>query len=70
MDSEISVNRIKLQTQTSWINSQLINKIYNVIIQFHDFKCCHTYREANFVVDSLSKYNDVISSPRLFLTDL
>lgn len=70
MDSEISMNWIKLQTQTSWTNSELINKIYNIIIQFHDFKCYHTCREANFVADYLSKHSHTISSLRLFFTDL
>lgn len=44
MDSELSMKWTNHQTYTSWLNSHILSKIYGVIIQFINFRCCHNYR--------------------------
>lgn len=69
MDFELSVNWIKHKTKTSWLNSQILSKIFITTKQFQDFRCPHTYRETNFAADCLAKYNHAITAPKLFFTE-
>ncbi|XP_049378041.1 uncharacterized protein LOC125842768 [Solanum stenotomum] len=67
VDSQLLVDCIENKTNPHWgINTQLL-KLQALTRQANEFKCKHTFREANFVADSLSKYSHKITSPQIYL---
>uniref|UniRef100_M1DRY4 RNase H family protein n=1 Tax=Solanum tuberosum TaxID=4113 RepID=M1DRY4_SOLTU len=66
VDSQLLVDWIRHKTNPHWsINTQIM-KLQALIKQTHEFRCKHTFREANFVADSLSKHSHKITSPQLY----
>ncbi|KAH0655392.1 hypothetical protein KY285_030274 [Solanum tuberosum] len=66
VDSQLLVDWIMHKTNPYWsINTQIM-KLQALIKQTHEFRYKHTFREANFVADSLSKHSHKITSPQLY----
>ncbi|XP_015161328.1 uncharacterized protein [Solanum tuberosum] len=63
VDSQLLVDWILHKVNPHWSINTHIEKLQALIEQTDEFKCKHTFREANFVADSLSKHRQTITSP-------
>jgi len=57
VDSELVIKWLSKQITLPWILQQYIRELQNLIQQLEQFKCTHTYREANNTADYLSKFS-------------
>ncbi|KAH0692184.1 hypothetical protein KY285_019281 [Solanum tuberosum] len=55
VDSELLTIWLKQNTQPPWKLQGYVQEIQSLISQCVSFQCIHTYREANFTADFLSK---------------
>ncbi|KAH0661509.1 hypothetical protein KY284_026440 [Solanum tuberosum] len=66
VDSQLLVDWITQKAKPPWsINTQL-QQLQELIRKTHNFRFKHTFREANFVADSLSKQNHKFTSPQIY----
>lgn len=68
VDSELIIKWINQQAKSPWQICHLLDKLQNIIIQFQVFRCRHTFREANFTPDVLSKFSHKCTSPHLYFS--
>ncbi|XP_015159877.1 uncharacterized protein [Solanum tuberosum] len=69
VDSQLLIDWIMLKAKPPWsINSQ-VQRLQELIRQTHNFRCKHTFREANYVADSLSKQSHKITSPQIYCSN-
>ncbi|KAK4733757.1 hypothetical protein R3W88_008018 [Solanum pinnatisectum] len=66
VDSQLLIEWITKSTQPPWNIKTQVNKLHMLIRQTQQFKCKHTYREANCVADALSKHSHRISTPQVY----
>lgn len=57
VDSQLLVDWLMLKSTHPWIITSKMQKLHNLITHIPHFKCIHTLRETNIVVDSLSKHS-------------
>ena len=68
MDSQLVVNWINQQATPQWNFIIQLGRLQNLIIQTQNFKCTHVYREANWVIDALSKHIDQTTNPQVYFS--
>ncbi|XP_049399716.1 uncharacterized protein LOC125863741 [Solanum stenotomum] len=66
VDSQLLVDWITQKTRPPWNISTQLQQLQELITQTHSFRCKHTYREANFVADSLSKQSHKLNYPQIY----
>ncbi|XP_055824484.1 uncharacterized protein LOC129893019 [Solanum dulcamara] len=66
VDSQLLLKWLQQEAKPPWSIKELLDKLNNIIHQFQEFSCNHTFREANSTADSLSKYSHKCSAPELY----
>ena len=66
IDSQLVVHWILKKDAPQWSIITQLGRLHNLISQVQNFKCLHVFREANWVVDALSKHSHKITSPRVY----
>lgn len=66
VDLELVCRWVQRQSYPPWQVDQSMTRLQNYIAQLYSFKCIHIFREANYVVDSLSKFSHSIPAPKVF----
>ncbi|KAK4706306.1 hypothetical protein R3W88_034140 [Solanum pinnatisectum] len=66
VDSQILVDWIMAKTKPLWSVNTQVQQMKALIGQTSNFRCKHTYREANSVADSLAKQSHKIMSPSIY----
>ncbi|XP_055802719.1 uncharacterized protein LOC129871761 [Solanum dulcamara] len=67
VDSELVIRWIKHLAQPPWTVRTQLQQLQDISHQFQVFKCNHTYREANFTADVLSKHSHKCTTPQIYL---
>ncbi|XP_055800361.1 uncharacterized protein LOC129869765 [Solanum dulcamara] len=68
VDSELVIRWIKHLAQQPWTVKAQLQQLQDISHHFQVFKCSHTYREANFTADALSKHSHKCTTPHIYLT--
>ncbi|XP_055807012.1 uncharacterized protein LOC129875801 [Solanum dulcamara] len=68
VDSELVIRWIKHLAQQPWTVKAQLQQLQDINHQFQVFKSSHTYREANFTADALSKHSHKCTTPQIYLT--
>ncbi|KAK4716362.1 hypothetical protein R3W88_014700 [Solanum pinnatisectum] len=66
VDSQLLVDWIIAKTKPPWSVNTQVQQMKALIGQTSNFRCKHTYREANSVADSLAKQSHKITSPNIY----
>ncbi|KAK4731482.1 hypothetical protein R3W88_024470 [Solanum pinnatisectum] len=66
VDSQLLVDWIMSKSTPPWRISTLVLKLQHLIKQAQGFQCKHTFREANFVADTLAKHSHQIPNPQIY----
>ncbi|KAK4707022.1 hypothetical protein R3W88_033409 [Solanum pinnatisectum] len=66
VDSQPLVDWIMAKTKPPWSVNTQVQQLKALIGQTSNFRCEHTYREANSVADSLAKQSHKITSPNIY----
>ena len=66
IDSLLVVHWILKKDAPRWSIITQLGRLHNLISQVQNFKCLHVFREANWVVDALSKHSHKITSPQVY----
>ncbi|XP_055835240.1 uncharacterized protein LOC129903721 [Solanum dulcamara] len=66
VDSQLLLKWMQQEAKPPWSIKELLDKLNNIINQFQEFSCNHTFREANSTADSLSKHSHKCSVPELY----
>ncbi|KAK6780036.1 hypothetical protein RDI58_022220 [Solanum bulbocastanum] len=66
VDSQLLVDWIMAKTKPPWSVNTQVQQMSTLIGQTSNFRCKHTYREANSVADSLAKHSHKITSPNIY----
>uniref|UniRef100_M1DMV9 RNase H family protein n=1 Tax=Solanum tuberosum TaxID=4113 RepID=M1DMV9_SOLTU len=69
VDSQLLVDWIMLKAKPPWSISTKVQQHHELINQTNNFNCKYTFREANFVADSLSKHSHNITTPQLYFSE-
>uniref|UniRef100_M1DJP7 RNase H family protein n=1 Tax=Solanum tuberosum TaxID=4113 RepID=M1DJP7_SOLTU len=67
VDSQLLVDWIMQRAKPPWSISTQLQQLQELIRQTHNFRCKHTFREANFVADSLSKRSHKLTCPHMIV---
>ncbi|WMV32842.1 hypothetical protein MTR67_026227 [Solanum verrucosum] len=66
VDSQLLVDWLLAKSVPAWNIAPQIQKIQMLTTHFSHFKCIHTFREANYVADALSKHSHQITTPQIY----
>ena len=66
LDSQLVVHWILKKVSPQWSSITQLGRLHNLIYKVQNFKCLHVFREANWVVDALSKHSHKITSPQVY----
>ncbi|WMV13666.1 hypothetical protein MTR67_007051 [Solanum verrucosum] len=66
VDSQLLVDWFKNNKSIPWNISSQMHQLHQLATQLDHFKCIHTFREANFVADVLSKHSHQIPTPQVY----
>ena len=66
IDSQLVVDWISNKAAPHWSTTSQLEKIQHIIMQTHNFKCSHIFREVNWVADALSKHSHNTTAPQVY----
>lgn len=64
VDSELLMKWLTLRIKPPWQIQEYTSELQNLTSQLEFFKCIHTYREANYTADALSKWSHQFDIPQ------
>ncbi|XP_069145909.1 uncharacterized protein [Solanum lycopersicum] len=67
LDSLLVVQWISNKIAPPWNLTNQLERLQQIIIQTQNFRCSHIFREANWVVDALSKHSHNNTAPQVYV---
>lgn len=66
VDSELVHRQVTQQTGPPWHITHTLSRLLVYTSQLQEFKCSHTYREENFVADTIGKFSHSLVAPQVY----